>query len=174
MRKARSLPASPPSPPTRPDYLVQLGARLYCSLAQDASIDAFDIGAGGALTRLAGAPYAFPGLELFELISVQPGGAHIAVGAEVPSAAVGIYVVQADGSLTPAGPPLVLHDRKGGPEGLTFSADGRFLYVCDHIGEGLYAIELTPSGLALSDPPRYELPGRQIDIVRLPWTVTPP
>ncbi|MHC4450287.1 MAG: lactonase family protein [Planctomycetota bacterium] len=158
----------------RPDFLLELGSRIYCSLANDASVDAFDVEVDGSLTRLAGAPYAFAGIAQFELIAAQPGGAHIAVGAEAPSAAIGLYVVQADGSLTPAGAPVVLHDRRGGPEGLTFSADGRFLYVCDHIGEGLYVFELTLSGMAPANPPRYELPGRQIDVLRLDWVVTPP
>ena len=157
----------------RPDFLVQLGARLYCSLADDGSVDAFDIETDGTLTRLSGAPYAFPGIGQFELIAVRPGGAHIAVGAEAPSAAVGLYAVQADGSLTPDGAALVLHDRRGGPEGLAFSADGRFLYVCDHIGQGLYAFEVTPGGLAFAEPPRYALPGRQIDVLRLDWPVSP-
>lgn len=158
----------------RPDYLVQLGDRIYCSLSSDASVDAFDIEDDGTLTRLNGAPYAFPGIGTFELIAVQPGGAHIAVGAETPSSSVGLYTVQADGSLTPAGAPITLHGRRGGPEGITFSADGRFIYLCDHIGQGLYVIELTLGGLALADPPRYALPGRQVDVLRLAWTVTPP
>jgi len=157
----------------RPDFLVPLGSRVYCSLADDGSVDAVAVEADGSLTRLPGSPYPFPGIGQFELIAVQPGGAHIAVGAETPSAAVGLYAVQADGSLAPAGAPIVLHDRRGGPENLTFSADGRFVYLCDHIGEGLYVIELTPGGLVLADPPRYELPGRQIDVLRLDWVVAP-
>jgi 6-phosphogluconolactonase (cycloisomerase 2 family) len=158
----------------RPDYLVVLGDRLYCSLAADGSVDAFDIEADGSLTRLAGAPYRFPGIGQFELIAVQPGGARIAVGAETPTAAVALFAVQADGSLVPDGTPVVLHDRRGGPEGMAFSSDGRFLYVCDHVGQGLYVFEAAPTGIVFADPPRYELPGRQIDVIRLPWAVTPP
>jgi hypothetical protein len=51
-------------------------------------------------------------------------------GAEAPTAAVALYAVNADGSLTPissnppSGDPLVLHDRRGGPEGITFSPAG--------------------------------------------------
>ena len=157
----------------RPDYLRSIADRLYCSLADDGSIDAFDIEADGSLTRLAGAPYEFPGMGVFELIAVQPGGARIAVGAEAPSAAVGIYTVNPDGSLAPAGEPLVLHDRRGGPEGMAFSADGRFLFVCDHIGIGLYVLELNGDLLEFAPTPRYLLPGRQIDVVRLELVVVP-
>ncbi|MDH3591084.1 MAG: lactonase family protein, partial [Planctomycetota bacterium] len=158
---------------TRPDYLVALGARLYCSLANDGSVDAFDVGADGSLTRIAGAPYRFDGIGLFELIAVQPGGGLLAVGAETPSGAAALFTINADGSLTPTGEAFVLHDRRGGPEGLTFSADGRFLYVCDHVGQGLYAFDVTGGTLAAAVPPRYELPGKQIDIVRLDVAVAP-
>ena len=158
---------------TRPDFLLTLGGRLYCSLANDGSIDAFTIEADGTLTRLAGAPYKFPGIGAYELIAVQPGGARIAVGAETPSAAVGLYTVNADGTLTPAGAPLFLHERKGGPEGLVFSADGRFLYVCDHVGQGLYVFEVTGDVVDFAPVPRYELPGRQIDVLRLDLAVNP-
>jgi len=151
----------------RPDYLATTNGRLYCSLANDGSVDAFTIEADGSLTRIAGAPYTFPGITQFELIAVQPGGAHIAVGAEKPSAAVGLYTVNGDGSLTPAGEPLVVHERAGGPEGMAFSADGRFLYVCDHIGQGLYVFEISGSQIMFAATPRYALPGKQIDVIRL-------
>jgi len=157
----------------RPDFLLTVGDKLYCSLANDGSIDAFTIEADGTLTRLAGAPYRFAGIGAFELIAVQPGGARIAVGAETPSAAVGLYTVSADGTLTPAGTPLFLHGRKGGPEGLAFSADGRFLYVCDHVGQGLYVFTVTGDVLDFAPVPRYALPGRQIDVVRLDIAVSP-
>ena len=157
----------------RPDYLVVNGGTLYCSLANDASVDAMTIETDGSLTRLPGAPYAFPGMGLFELIKVQPGGGFIAVGGERPSASVGLYTVNGDGSLAPAGPPLVMHDRKGGPEGMAFSADGTFLYVCDHVGEGLYVFEVVGSTLTWAATPRYVLPGRQIDVLRLDLPVGP-
>ena len=157
----------------RPDYLVAIADKLYCSLAQNGSVDAFQIEAGGGLTRLLGAPYIFPGMGLFELITVQPGGAHIAVGGERPTATVGLYVVNGDGSLTPAGAPLVMHNRGGGPEGMAFSADGRFLYVCDHIGIGLYVFEVTGSAIDFAATPRYMLPGRQIDVLRIALNVSP-
>jgi len=157
----------------RPDYLRRIGDKLYCSLAADGSVDAFAIEADGSLTRLAGAPYAYPGIGAFELIAVQPGGARIAVGAETPSAAIGVYLVNPDGSLAPAGEPLILHERKGGPEGMAFSADGRFLFVCDHVGIGLYVLELSGDLLEFSPTPRYRLPGRQIDILRLDLPAIP-
>ena len=157
----------------RPDFLAAIGDRLYCSLAQDSSIDAFTVESDGSLTRLAGAPYAFPGIDLFELIAVQPGGNLIAVGGERPSAAMGLFAVDGDGSLTPAGAPFVMHGRKGGPEGLVFSADGRFLYVCDHVGEGLYVFDVSGGFLDAAATPRYALPGRQIDVIRLDLAVTP-
>ena len=157
----------------RPDFLATIGDKLYCSLAQDSSIDAFTVESDGSLTRLAGAPYAFPGIGLFELIAIQPGGNLIAVGGERPSAAMGLYAVNADGSLTPAGAPFVIHNRKGGPEGLVFSADGRFLYVCDHVGQGLYVFDVSGGFLNAAATPRYALPGRQIDVIRLDLAVSP-
>ena len=107
----------------------------------------------------------------FELISVQPGGAHIAVGAEFPTASVGLYAVNGDGSLTPAGAPFVLHDRGGGPEGMAFSADGRFMFVCDHVGIGIYVFEIIGSQIAYAATPRYFLPGRPVDVMRLDLSV---
>jgi 6-phosphogluconolactonase (cycloisomerase 2 family) len=157
----------------RPDYLQAIETRLYCSLAADGSVDAFDIEEDGSLTRLAGAPYVFPGIGGFELIAVQPGGEFIAVGAETPTAAVGLYAVNEDGSLTPTGTPLALHDRRGGPERLNFSPDGRFLYVCDHVGQGLYVLDTTGGALAFAATPRYQLPGRQIDVLVLELSVVP-
>lgn len=157
----------------RPDYLVAIADKLYCSLAQAGSVDAFQIEASGALTRLAGSPYAFPGMGLFELITVQPGGALIAVGGERPTATVGLYTVNGDGTLTPAGAPLAMHERGGGPEGMVFSADGRFLYVSDHIGQGLYVFEVTGNTIDFAATPRYMLPGRQIDVIRLALNVNP-
>ena len=156
----------------RPDYLNVIGDKLYCSLANDGSVDAFQIEANGDLTRLAGAPYPFPGIGLYELIAVRPGGSHVAVGSELPPA-VALYTVNGDGSLSPSGQPVVLHDGQGGPEGMAFSADGRFLYVCDHIGGGLYAFEIVNDVLGFAPEARYELPGSQIDILRLDIDVTP-
>jgi len=157
----------------RPDDLIAIETRLYCSLAQAGAIDAFTVGGDGSLTRLAGAPYTFPGIGGFELIAAQPGGAFIAVGAETPTAAVGLYAVAPDGTLIPNGAALTLHDRRGGPEGLTFSADGRFLFVCDHVGQGLYVLETTGGVPAFAAMPRFELPGRQIDVLRLNIAVDP-
>ena len=156
----------------RPDYLNAIGDKLYISLANDGSIDAFQIETNGDLTRLAGAPYKFPGIGLYELIAVRPGGTHIAVGAELPPT-VALYSVNGDGSLTPSGQPVTLHSGQGGPEGMAFSADGRFLYVCDHIGGGLYAFEITNDVLGFAPEARYELPGGQIDVLRLDIDVTP-
>ena len=101
----------------RPDYLVVSGTTLYASLADDGSVDAFSIEGDGALTRLAGAPYAFPGITQFELIAIQPGGNLLAVGAEKPTAAMALYTIETDGSLTPRGVPFILHERIGGPGG---------------------------------------------------------
>jgi len=156
----------------RPDYLNVIGDKLYCSLANDGSIDAFQIETNGDLTRLAGAPYKFPGIELYELIAVRPGGTHIAVGSELPPT-VALYSVNGDGSLAPSGQPVSLHSGQGGPEGMAFSDDGRFLYVCDHIGGGLYAFEITNNVLGFAPEARYELPGSQIDVLRLDINVTP-
>lgn len=156
----------------RPDYLNVIGDKLYCSLANDGSIDAFQIEMNGDLTRLAGAPYEFPGIGLYELIAVRPGGIHIAVGSELPPS-VALYSVNGDGSLAPSGQPVSLHSGQGGPEGMAFSADGRFLYVCDHIGGGLYAFEITNDVLGFAPEARYELPGSQIDVLRLNINVTP-
>jgi len=157
----------------RPDYLRALGATLYCSLATDGSVDAFAIAADGSLARLAGAPYRFPGITQFELIAIEPGGARIAVGAEKPTASLGLFTVNGDGSLAPAGDVFVLHDRKGGPEKLDFSADGRFLYLCDHVGEGLYVLDVVGDTPRFAAVPRYDLPGRQVDLLRFELPVAP-
>ena len=83
------------------------------------------------------------------------------------------YTVNSDGTLTPAGDALILHDHKGGLEGMFFSADGSFLFVCDHIGQGLYVFEITGSTIGFAATPRYELPSRQIDVLRLDVAVSP-
>jgi 6-phosphogluconolactonase (cycloisomerase 2 family) len=157
----------------RPDHLIELGGRLYCSLSADGSIDAFTIEADGSLTRLPGAPYDYPGLGAFELMAASPGGDRIAVGAETPSATVALFAIAPDGSLAPTGSPLVVHGRKGGPEGIVYSADGRFLFLCDHVGQGLYVLEVVGDEVSFAPTPRYDLPGRQIHVLRLELAVSP-
>ncbi len=158
----------------RPDYLREIGDRLYCSLSGDGSVDAFDVDrAAPTLTRLAGAPYKFPGIGIYEHIEVHPGGALIAVGSELP-AAVALYAVNpADGTLAPTGAALVLHPGQGGPEGMEWSPDGRFLYVASHVNEpGVYAFELAGGALQPASPARYVLPGRQIDLLLAPLPIS--
>jgi 6-phosphogluconolactonase (cycloisomerase 2 family) len=157
----------------RPDHLMESGGRLYCSLSPDGSIDAFTIESGGALTRLPAAPYRYPGLGAFELMTASPLGDVIAVGAETPSATLALFGVAPDGSLAPAGSPLVVHGRKGGPEGIVFSEDGRLLYLCDHVGQGLYVLEVQGHQVSFAPTPRYDLPDQQIHVLRLDLTVAP-
>jgi 6-phosphogluconolactonase (cycloisomerase 2 family) len=159
----------------RPDYLRILDGRLYVSLANDASVDAFDINPlTGELTRLDGAPYPYPGLGLYEHIEIHPGGTLITVGSEVPPVAA-LYAVAEDGSLAPAGNVAPLHEGQGGPEGMEFTPDGQFLYVADHIGRGIYvlAVDAETPALAPAAVPRYRLPGAQIDVVLVNMPVAP-
>jgi len=155
----------------RPDYLRVLGSRLYGSLSADGTVDAFDINpATGALTRLAGAPYPYPGLGIYEHIEVQPGGQFVAVGSELPPAAA-LYAVNADGSLSPSGTAQVMPGTQGGPEGMEFTPDGRFLYVANHIESGIYVF---PVGTGtLGAPRRWRLEGAQIDLALVGMSVAP-
>ena len=83
------------------------------------------------------------------------------------------YALRYDRSLTPEAQPLRLSGEVGGPEGMAFTADGRFLYVCDHIVGGLFVIDVGDGTLHLSTPGRIDLPGKQIDVVRMDIAVIP-
>ena len=84
-----------------------------------------------------------------------------------------LYAIEADGSLTATGAPQLLHPFTGGPEGMEWSPDGRFLYVADHAAPGLFVLELRGGALAPAAVPRYRLPGRQIDVKLFARQVTP-
>ncbi len=160
----------------RPDHLRVIGDRLYCSLAEASAIDAFAIDrASGALARLPGAPYRVPGLKDYELIEVHPDGKTIAAGVCEPPC-VALFDVEEDGSLASKGSPAALHGGLGGPEGMEWSRDGRFLYVASHLesADGIYVLEYLGPSLVPADPFRYRIvAGGQIDLALVPLEVAP-
>ncbi|MFQ5505883.1 MAG: beta-propeller fold lactonase family protein [Planctomycetota bacterium] len=161
----------------RPDYIdfvtdsLAGTNRLYVSLTAG-SIDAFDVNtATGALARLPGAPYPFPGLTTFELLRASPDGQFIAVGSERPPAA-GLLRVESDGSLTPVH-SQVMSEGTGGPEGMVWTPNGRFLLVANHLLGGIHVYERVGELLRTGPVPCYTLPGRPIDLVMTSMAVNP-
>lgn len=159
--------------PSRPDFADFIGNRLYVSTFGN-EFEGFDIDPNfGDLTRIQGSPWVFPGLDRYELIRAHPSGNFIAVGTEIP-ASVGLLAVDStDGSLSLVN-VLRLTPNVGGPEGIFWEPSGRFLYVNDHIGEGIFAFELVNGRLQPAATPRYRIPGGQIDMNISPMSVNPP
>lgn len=159
--------------PSRPDFADFIGNRLYVSTG-GSEFEGFNLDPStGDLTRIQGSPWVFPGLDRYELIRAHPSGDFIAVGAEEP-ANVGLLAVNStDGTLSLVN-VLGLTNNIGGPEGIFWEPLGRFLYVCDHIGEGIFVFELVNGRLQPATTPRYRLPGGQIDMDISALTVTPP
>jgi 6-phosphogluconolactonase (cycloisomerase 2 family) len=156
----------------RADYADFIGQRMYVSTGGN-FFYGFDVDpATGALTALPNSPWTFPGLSRYELIRADPSGQFIAVGAEEP-ASIGLLKVEANGSLSLVN-IVSQTNLVGGPEGIFWEPNGRFLYVADHIGLGLFVYELVNGQLAPAAVPRYRLPGGQIDLVVSPMSVNPP
>lgn len=159
--------------PSRPDFADFIGNRLYVSTA-GSEFEGFDLDPNtGDLTRIAGSPWVFPGLDRYELIRAHPSGNFIAAGAEDPANVGLLEVNPTDGTLTLVN-VLNLTSNIGGPEGIFWEPSGRFLYVADHIGEGLFVFELVNGRLQPAATPRYRLPGGQIDIDISAMSVNPP
>ncbi|MDF1663994.1 MAG: hypothetical protein P1V97_19650 [Planctomycetota bacterium] len=159
--------------PSRPDFADFIGNRLYVSTA-GSELEGFDLDPStGDLTRIQGSPWVFPRLDRYELIRAHPSGDFIAVGAEDPANVGLIAVDSVDGSLSLVN-VLGLTPNVGGPEGIFWEPSGRFLYVNDHIGEGIFVFELVNGRLQPAATPRYRLPGGQIDMDISAMTVTPP
>jgi 6-phosphogluconolactonase (cycloisomerase 2 family) len=160
----------------RPDYIEFIGdgvgmTRLYVSTVAGL-IDGFEIDvASGALTPLPGSPYVFPGLTTHELLRASDDGIYLGLGTESPPA-VALFRVELDGSLTPLD-FVPMHAGLGGPEGIVWTPNGRFLIVADHTVGGIFVFERIGDTLQYGPVPRYLLPGRPIDLVLSDLAVSP-
>lgn len=160
----------------RPDYVEFIGdgvgpTRLYVSTLAGL-VDGYDVDvATGALTTLPGSPYEFPGLTTHELLRATADGAYLGLGTEVPPA-VALLGVEADGSLTPLD-FVQMNGGVGGPEGIVWTPNGRFLMVANHTVGGIFVFERVGDRLEAAQVPRVLLPGFPVDLVLTDLAVAP-
>jgi DNA-binding beta-propeller fold protein YncE len=121
------------------------GSHLYVSNAgagaNGNSISAFSIAADGALTELAGSPFATGTTP--QGIALTPDGKFLYVANQF-SANLSAFAVAADGTLTPLAASTVAVGTE--PRGLAVTADGHHLYVANSLASTISAFTVAVDG----------------------------
>ena len=119
----------------------QAKRNVYVSHFNSHNVAAFDVAGSGALTPLAGSPFAAGPTSLGEALS--PDGKHLYVAAGNGSNVIA-FGVAADGSLAPiAGSPFA---SPGGATGVAVAPDGKHVYVTNQLTDQVSAYDRADDG----------------------------
>lgn len=122
---------------------AEANRNLYVTGGGDANIAAFDIAPGGALTPVAGSPFATGSAP--EGVALSPDGKHLYV-AVLGDDAVAAFDVGASGALTPvAGSPFGTGAGTA-PAGIAVTPDGAHLYAALVLGNGVAGFDIGADG----------------------------
>jgi DNA-binding beta-propeller fold protein YncE len=138
------------------------GRRLYATEHDAGTVAVFVIEPDGSLGRV-DAP-ATPGPADPNAVAVSPDGRFLYVSGGRPVAGepgrLAAFAIGGDGTLSPLGEPLTLESAGGG---LTFTPDGRFLYLTTTVTNGVHAFRVgRGGGLTPAPGSPYTAPARPV------------
>ena len=144
-----------PDAPTGNDLVLGPGNVLYVTSASSATIMAYSIASGGALTALPGSPYSVPCIGAFcgndntpgEMIYDAADKTLYVVNTE--DWTVATFSVATNGSLTYIANTVTGADV---PVSLTISPNGAFLYAPNELSNSISAFTITPNATLNGNP----------------------
>jgi hypothetical protein len=134
---------------------------LYTSNSMGASISAFSVGTSGALTAVAGSPFAISGDTAPFASAVDPGGQRLYVAC---AASIKVFTIDAASGALTAAPALDTSLPGRGTGDLLIHPSGRWLYVVDNGGNALRAFAIDANTGALSALGSADSPGNPIGL----------